>query len=247
MCTVEVERRLGVMVELPEAPAIRVVAIAARGPERLLVPVILHMAGHALPGCIAIRCRQVTSLAGNGRMKPDERKPRQPMIKLHLRIPRLFIVAAGAVFPLLPLVHVILGMTGHAVRCQLLSHHPGLVTRGTLKSPVGSLEGEPRLSIVVKDRFLPAAGRMATLARRAVRPFVPVVSPVAGDARHVQPLGPPFPLVAGNTFESDVPARERKACLPAMVKTDGLPGRSNVTARAKLAVRTLVGVVDLVT
>lgn len=247
MCTREAERRLGVMVELPETPAIRIMTIAARGPKCLLVPVIFHMAGHAFPRCIAIRCCQVTPLAGNGRMQPDERKPRQSVIKLHLGIPRLFIVAAGTVFALLPFVHVILRMAGHTVHCRFLHRHARFVTCRTLQSPVRSLEGKPGLRIMVKGRLLPAAGGMATLARRAVRPLVLVIRTVAGDTRHLQALGPPFPLVAGSAFEADMPARKRKACLSVMVKADGFPRRSHVTARTELPVRTLVSVVNLVT
>lgn len=152
------------MVELPEPPAIRIVAVAAGWPQRLLVPVILHVTGCAFPRCISISRCEVAPLAGDGSVKPHERKTRQPVIKLHLRIPGFLVVTARAVLPLLTLVHVILAMTADTAHRQLLRQNAGLVAGSAFQPLMRPPERELRLLRVVEGRGFPAACGVAALA-----------------------------------------------------------------------------------
>lgn len=102
------EFRLRVVVEDPEFPAIRVVAVCASGAQFSLVFVVGLVAGMAVRLCVLEVSRQMAFLAGRYRMDPDEREMRNVVIEHDTLVPRCIVMTLVTEFSLLFLVHVIL-------------------------------------------------------------------------------------------------------------------------------------------
>lgn len=87
---------LGVMIEFPYTPAIGVMAGGTTLAERVLVNVVLLVAGVTVEGIHLVAGVQVAFLARHRCVQADERKASHVMIEDHPLIPSLFIVAAVA-------------------------------------------------------------------------------------------------------------------------------------------------------
>jgi len=111
---------LGVVVELPDAPAIGVVAGIALGAERKLVNIVVLVARIAIQRIHLVAGVQMTFLARHGGMQADERKAGHVMVEDHALVPLLFAMAAGAFFTFLALMYVVAFMTGKAGIASLL-------------------------------------------------------------------------------------------------------------------------------
>lgn len=107
------ETRLGVMVETPKLPAIRVMASRAAPAQTPLV-VLVAMTGRALQRCIAETGRRVTVFAGNRRVQADQGKTRQVVIECDLLSPASLIVTSRTFLPQLALVGIVPAVAGNA-------------------------------------------------------------------------------------------------------------------------------------
>lgn len=140
--------------------------------ETLVVRIILSVTVDAFPARIRIHRGQVALLAGHHGMQPDQRKPRQAMIKAHLLRPATLVMTAPALLPLLALMHIIGAMTVAAGGPQLLVRDLAAVTRRTGNLPVTSAQRKTGLLVVIKACFLPAARYVAGFALLAIRALV---------------------------------------------------------------------------
>ena len=107
---------LCIVIEYPQGPVIRVVAILAGLTHGSLMNIVFAVAGHAFEHRILIGGRQVAFFTGSRGMQTDQRKAGQIMVKNHFFPPAAFIVATGAVLTLLPgmdIVETVTGITFH--------------------------------------------------------------------------------------------------------------------------------------
>ena len=118
--TVEFVVGLGVVVELPDAPAIGVVAGIAMGAERELVNIVILVTRIAIQRIHLVAGVQMTFLARNGGMQADEREAGHVMVEDHALVPLLFVMATGAYFTFLALMYVVAFMTGKTSITPLL-------------------------------------------------------------------------------------------------------------------------------
>ena len=95
----QTETGLPRVVELPEPPAVRVVAGAACRPERAAVHILAPVAVDALVGGLAIGAARMAVLAGDADVQPDQREARQVMVEPHRIAPSRFAVTGRAVAP----------------------------------------------------------------------------------------------------------------------------------------------------
>ncbi len=101
------------------------------------------------------------------------------MIKAHLLLPTLLVVALLAILAQTALVRIVFCVAGKAVCGQL--HFMGWFDMAALalERCVCATKREFRLLIVIERRCLPAAGRVAIGAGRAVTALVDVIALVA--------------------------------------------------------------------
>lgn len=104
---VERERRAPVMIEIPAFPGTRVVAILATRSETQLVLVVVAVTADACRGDVFKRRRQMALVASDLRVRAEQWKPRQTVIKQRT-LPGTLVVAAIALPALLSLVLVVL-------------------------------------------------------------------------------------------------------------------------------------------
>ena len=119
--------RLLVVVEPPERPAVRVMAVAAFRSELALVPVGLLVTADAVERCPLVGGGKVALLALDDSVQTDEWEARQIVIEKYLIRPPADIVAALALGAQPILVNVVSLMTGLAGRTQFLLVHGTLV------------------------------------------------------------------------------------------------------------------------
>ena len=81
MLSVQAVLGLLVMIELPQTPCARVVAILTKRAQLLLVLVLLLVAAQTITRRILVACALVTGLAGSGEVAPRERETCQSMVE----------------------------------------------------------------------------------------------------------------------------------------------------------------------
>jgi len=111
---------LGCMFELPEIPAVRVVAVAALLAKLILVHVLGPVTAGAFMRRLPERPRCMAFLARNADMQADQRKSRKVMVKPDLLAPAAFPVACQAIASHRALVYVVDVMAAGTVLRQFL-------------------------------------------------------------------------------------------------------------------------------
>lgn len=105
---------LSVMVELPEFPAVGVVALFALWPQSPLVDVFADMASVAVGFSASVISINMALLAWCGGMQASQGKARHIVVKGNFFAPTLLIVATLALLAFLALMHIDLLMALHA-------------------------------------------------------------------------------------------------------------------------------------
>ena len=164
MSAFQPETGAGGVIEIPQAPAARVVAAFALRPQTALVHVILFMTCQAFCFDVLELGRGVAFLAFHGHVLAQQRKVGAAMIEGGL-FPVLRAMALLAFFALLAFVHVVLLVTGNtgdrrifvfAVLVAILAFHIAVLAQ----------QAKVRFA-VVEAVFLPVTFAMAVAARIA--------------------------------------------------------------------------------
>lgn len=172
---------LGVMVETPADPAVRVVAQRAIAGQAALVMLIL-VAARAGPRRLLEGGRAVAFLARHNGVAPDEREACDIVIEGHLPAPAGLFVALLAAGAQLRLMRVILLVAGDAGCCELVAIKVAGVTGIAFDLGVLSAQRELGHAVVIELHGLPLGRGVASLALGAVACRMSVLQAMAGDA-----------------------------------------------------------------
>lgn len=168
------------MVEAPKLPPIWIVAaLAARPKAALVVGIIVALA--ACLGRALVVLRDVTALAGHGRMQANQRKGGKVVIEFCLPPPARLVVALLALRPKLPFVGIGRFVAADAGGRQLVVQVAGMARRA-VGLAVRSAKRKLRLLVMIEPHGGPLRGRVAALALWPVPACVLVLEPVAGNA-----------------------------------------------------------------
>jgi len=176
------ERRLCIVIEAPEPPAVGIVAVFTRVPQASKVDVGVFVAARAVERSLLEPWCQVALLASRHCVQAQQRKSRQVVIEEYLIRPPAFIVACGAVHPLLALVNVVFDVTAIAGGFGLLLVQLCGVAPPTFDLLVRALQRKIRRLIMVEYRRFPIGFFVALLTPRGEASAVLIVGPVAGNA-----------------------------------------------------------------
>ena len=108
---VECKTRLGIVVEYPEEPARRIVALCTVRPEPAFVYIVLGMALHTLPWCIEEGRCFVAVFADHVSMVANQGEQREIMVEAHRFGPQHFSMTRPAVLTELIFVGVVFCVT----------------------------------------------------------------------------------------------------------------------------------------
>jgi len=181
------EVRLRVVIEAPPGPTVRVVAEPAVRPQTaFMMPVAV--AGGADQRCALEQQRAVTFLARHHGVAPDQRKSRDIVIEGRDSAPiglAVTLLAAAAEPALVP---IILSVTGHAGRRQLVAIEIAGVARIALDLRVRGSQWKFRRLGVIEANRAPLVLVVAAFALGAVPRVVDILNPVAVDTRGTDAL-----------------------------------------------------------
>jgi hypothetical protein len=158
---------LPVMVEYPQGPPVRVVALSATRAQALAVLVVTFMAIDTRRRRIFVSGGNVALFTRRYRVQPDQRECRNVVLEEYLRTPRPLVVAATALLTLLTLVDIVLLVAAVAICIEFRARLLGGVTALTERLGVGPAQGELRVLIVIEADLVPtrlgvAFGAIAT-------------------------------------------------------------------------------------
>lgn len=233
------------VVELPESPAIRVVAALALFAQPALVDILGLVASQAHDRRISIRTACMALLAGHADMQADERELRQVVIKADVVVPTAFLVAGLALVPHRTGVCVVGGVATVAVPGHLLLLQDSRMAGVAVELLVGAAQPEFRLGmlfmVVVGHRpFLLA---VAILAGRPEATGMPVGGGMTAAALLRQRCLEVAAPMAGVARKGRVLALEWVVGSPAVIKSGRLPVSRSVAGGAIQAPRPAVHVV----
>lgn len=118
-----VERKTGLLsvVEIPDRPAVRVVALVAGFAKHRCVSVVITMAADAIPWCVLECGRDMAFLAGGRGVETEQGEVRHIVIEYDVLAPSSGIVATCALLAFLSLVYIIVAVTVDAVTRQFFT------------------------------------------------------------------------------------------------------------------------------
>ena len=211
VAAVEFKRCLPVVIERPQRPVDRVVAIAAGGTERHAVFVILAMAIDTFAGRILKTRALVTTGAFGLAVRPDQRETRQAVIENDRLGPASLTVALRTGAPELPRVRILVSVTTEATVGRARLPDRGLVAERTFDFRMRADEFEIGVTIVLETHDGPRVCRVTTAAVTTVQAVVFVVfamagETIAGQADFEDRTG----VTVGATLASDMLARQRE-------------------------------------
>jgi hypothetical protein len=231
---VEGEIGLCIVIETPERPTVRIVALLAGGSQPLEVNIFCLVAADAADLGVLESRRDVALLASRHRVKTQQREPRQIVIEEDARRPLALVMALLACGPFLSPVDIVRPVAGVAGSVQRLLIQRPYVTPLTSDVPVCTPKRKFRQLIVVEDFGFPSRFAVASLTIRSVAPAVLVVRAVAANAKRrelpLQDASRMTRLAGGHA----VAALERELRTPIVIEPRGLPSLSGMT---RLAVR----------
>ena len=146
---------LPVMVEHPQGPPVRVVALSATRPQTLAVLVVTFVAIDTRGRRIFISGCNVALFARRHRVQPDQRECRNVVFEEYLGTPRLLVVAPSALLTLLALVDIVLLVAAVTICTDLRARSLGRMTALTEHLDMGSTQGELRVPIVIEADLVP--------------------------------------------------------------------------------------------
>lgn len=188
----------------------------------------------------------MTLLARHDGMASEQREARDVVIEGYFLTPAGFLVALLAAVSELGFVRIVLFVTGHAGRRELVAIEIAGVAGVAFDLRVLASQRKLGHSVVVEAHRLPFGRRMAGFALGAVASGMNVLQPMAGNAGHRQVLV----ALAGMTGRAPdilVGAVKRKLCLAVIERLDPTPAVLAVATVAFVAEALLVGIFRLVT
>jgi len=172
-----------IVIETPERPTVRVVALLAGGSQPLEVDILSLVAADAADLGVLVFRRDVALLASRHRVKTEQWEPRQIVIEEDAIGPLALVVAPLACGSFLPPVDIVRLMAGVACLVQRLLIQRPHVTPLASDVLVGTPKRKFRQPIVVEDFGFPGRFPVASLTIRPVAPAVLVIRAVAVDAK----------------------------------------------------------------
>ena len=236
--------RLGVVIVAPTLPAVRIVTEPTAGPQAAFM-MLVAVAGVAIERRALELQRAMAFLAGYNGMAPDQRKPGDVMIERRCFPPAGLSVTLLAATSKLALVLVVLLVTGHAGRCQLVAIEIPGVTEIAFDLRMRGSQRVFRLVMIEMKRFPPVLV-VTTLALGAVAPGVNVLNLVAIQTQGADALVA-LANMARRAGDGGVGALERKFRRAVVERLDHAPFGLTVAIVAFLAKAPLMRVVGLVT
>lgn len=182
MAALQREIRLCPMIEAPERPAVRVMTVGARGPQRPLVRIFRQVAIGAADTGIFIGGSHVTGFAWRADVQAQQRKAAHVMIKPHLVGPGRLTVTGGAGRAQLSLVRVGVTMTTGARGLQPDFLGVLLVAIGADRLLMAAAQRKLGILVVVEADGFPGDLAVAVAADGTVGSLMHVVCLVTIDA-----------------------------------------------------------------
>jgi hypothetical protein len=216
----EVKVGLAVVVKQPKRPAIGVVAGFAYRPEAAKMRVVGYVARHTFQLDFGKIIADMAALASHQKVQPDQRKPRQIMIKRDIIAPARGAVASfalGAKRAIMRVIGLMAANTGGRGLVLKNIDRMAPIAAGLL---VLSGQGKIGILLMIKPNSAPRSANMAALAARAKAILVHVLNSVAADASARQFLIN-LARVAGGARHRCVAVLQRKTRLR-MVKIPNL-------------------------
>ena len=175
MPSIQGERRVLVMIELPPAPAVRVMTTLTVGAERSVMMIGNFVAIEARLICALKRAIDMTRLARHEFVPADEWEFGEVVIERD--VPPGDRRMAPLAIRVDPCMRIVIRMTVHATRVQRVGQSASVATFAGQRD-VGPLQFETRLGQVVETRIAPTLLIMALVAIGAVAPLMRVVGAV---------------------------------------------------------------------
>jgi len=155
MSTVERVTCLGIVIETPARPAVRVVTQGAISRQPAFVMGIL-VAARTAALRVFERSRAMAFLAGRDRMTANQWKSRDLVIEGHIAPPARFLVALFATAAELSFVGIVFLVTRHAIRCELVAIEVAAMTGIAFDLRMLAPQGELGL-VMIEAHRLPLA------------------------------------------------------------------------------------------
>ena len=121
MGSVESKLGLGVVIILPEVPAVRVVAVCTVVSETLFMLVSFLVTGDAVARCVLKGSLDMTTFTGGHCMQTDQWETGQVVLESYINAPAALVVAVVTIFPLLTAMSIIQLVAAVTVQRQLLA------------------------------------------------------------------------------------------------------------------------------
>ncbi|HEY6257721.1 MAG TPA: hypothetical protein VIY51_18220 [Xanthobacteraceae bacterium] len=170
--------RLGIVIEAPPRPAIRVVAERTVRPQATFM-MLIAVAGDARERRVLKQQRAMAFLARHDGMAPDQGKSRDVVIEGSCSAPAGLAVTLVASAAEPALVPVILSVTGHAGRCQLVAIEIARVAAVAPDFRVRGPQWKLCRFVVIKVKRRPLVLVVTAFALCAVPSGVDILDPVA--------------------------------------------------------------------
>ncbi len=123
----ERKRRLSIVIEAPEQPAVRIVAECAIASETTVVRIVRRVAGVAGTGSLREHGRQMAFFAGGRPVHAEQRKIGEIVVVIYSVVPAAFMMTSGTVAAQLTGVGIHARVTSNAVANQpLLGDGPAM-------------------------------------------------------------------------------------------------------------------------
>ncbi len=179
---------LRVVIELPRLPGRRIVASVALLAERTAMRVVACVAGNTVgPG--VVKCRRLMAIVTRYvRVRAQERKAHEVMVKPYVRSPVGRDVTACTLCTQLPVMCVVILVTAGAAS-RYCSVHVAFVTGVTFERRMSLRQLQIGVACMIKCCRAPTGSNMAARAIGTVAAFVHIVGTMTGGATAVAKIG----------------------------------------------------------
>jgi hypothetical protein len=178
---VQLERGLGIVVEAPALPAVRVVAVLAARAEAPEMHVLDGVTREAIAWCVLEARRRVALLASGDRVDSEERESADVVLEEDLVRPGSLIVAILAARPLLSRVDVVELVTGDAGGPEHSLAHRACMAALALHLGMRPLKRKVGHLVVFECFGRPVEFSVTSITARAVARAVHVVGAMARE------------------------------------------------------------------
>lgn len=170
---------LGIVIEGPQQPGIRIVAIAAVFTHPAFVDIFRTVAGETGDIGLLILRVQMTGFTGCDAMNADQGKTGDIVFEKDLLVPAVFVMAIAAVLALLAFMDIDRAMTGKALGVLEVIHCHSAMAGMAYQIPVLALQCKLGVLLMIEFHLFPILGTVTLLAFLTVSAFVFIVLLVA--------------------------------------------------------------------